>query len=301
MKQILEIKSIDQLHRLMQIEPPCHPLVSVVRHGEQMNLNFAKNMRVYNHLYFISLKEYIQGAFQYGRKSYDFQEGSLVFTRPGQVSAIEEDIIPDKGGWSIFFHPDFIQRHHLSRTIQQFSFFDYSINEALHVSEKEKKSLTELVLKIEYELNQNIDQHTQTLIIHNIESVLKYSQRYFDRQFLTRKIHHHEILERFEVFLTSYLEKNSLIDHGIPTVQACGQAMNMSGKYLGDLLKKETGKTLKEIIYLHILDKAKVKLLNSRDSISQIAFDLGFEYPQHFSHLFKKKTGMSPKKYREIN
>jgi AraC-like DNA-binding protein len=301
MKQILEIKSIDQLHRLMQLKPPLHPLVSVVRHSAEMNVNFAKNIRVNNHLYFISLKENIQGAFQYGRKSYDFQEGSLVFIRPGQIAAIEDDIEPDVGGWSIFFHPDLIQKHPLSKSIRHYSFFDYAINEALHISEKEKKSLAELVAKIEYELDQNIDQHTQELIIHLIETVLKYSQRYFDRQFFTRKIHHHEVLERFEAFLNQYFENHLLTTKGIPTVQSCGESMNMSGKYLSDLLKKETGKSLMEIIYLHIIEKAKIKLLNSTDPINQIAFDLGFMYPQHFSHLFKKKTGLSPKEFREIN
>ena len=301
MNSILEIKSIAQLHHLMDTRPPLHPLVSVIRHSTGMNVNFASNMKVNNHLYFISLKENIQGAFQYGRKSYDFQEGSLIFMRPGQISATNDDIEPDQGGWSIFFHPDLLKRHPLSESIRSYSFFDYAINEALHVSEKEKASLSEIVIKIEHEINQNIDHHTSNLIVHNIESILKYSQRFFDRQFLTRKTESIEVLERFEAYLVQYFNNQLPAEKGIPTVKACGEAMNMSGKYLGDLLRKETGKTLKEIIYLHIIDRAKTRLLNSSTPVNIIAFELGFQYPQHFSKLFKDKVGISPKSFRSIN
>lgn len=301
MDQILEIKSIAQLHNLMSIIPPLHPLVSVVRHGAGMNVNFARNMKVNNHLYVISMKENIQGAFQYGRKSYDFQEGSLIFMRPGQITAARDEVESDQGGWSIFFHPDLLMKHPLSESIRSYSFFDYTINEALHVSEKEKASLSNIVLKIEHEIDQNIDPHTSDLIVHNIESILKYSHRFFDRQFLTRKTESSEVLERFEAYLVQYFKNQLPAKKGIPTVQSCGEAMNMSGKYLGDLLKKETGKTLKEIIYLHIIDLAKTKLLNSSTPLNIIAFELGFQYPQHFSKLFKDKVGVSPKSFRSIN
>ncbi len=298
MSQILEITSLEQLHRLLEIEPPLNPLISVVRHQVGMNLNFAKTMRVNNHLYFISLKANIQGSFHYGRQSYDFQAGSLVFMRPGQVAAIDSDLEPDIGGWSIFFHPDLLFNQPLSETIRQYTFFDYAITEALHVSDREKKSLEDQVNKIEFEIHQHIDSYTHSIIVHHLESILKYSQRYFNRQFITRHPQNFEILTKFESYLQDYFESDAPSNKGIPTVRMCGEAMNMSGKYLGDLLKKETGKTLKETISLFMLERAKLLLLNSNDSIGEIAFRMGFEYPQHFSQFFKKTAGISPKDFR---
>jgi AraC-like DNA-binding protein len=223
MNDILQIKSISEMHQLLEIEKPAHPLISVVSHTKDMNLSFGKNLRVNNHLYFISLKENMQGAFQYGRKSYDFQEGSLVFMRPKQITSNTGNIESDLGGWSIFFHPDLIRAYSLSNTIQHYSFFDYDSNEALHISEK-----------------------------------------------------------------------------GIPSVKECGENLEMSGKYLGDLLKKETGKSITEHIHLHIVEKAKNELLNSNNPISQIAYGLGFEYPQHFSKIFKSNAGVTPKQFRSL-
>ena len=301
MKDILNIKSISEMHQLLAIEKPTHPLISVVRHTKDMNLSFGENLRVNNHLFFISLKENIQGAFQYGRKSYDFQEGSLVFMRPKQITSNSGNPGPDLGGWSIFFHPDLIRVSSLSNSILHYSFFDYDSNEALHISEKEKNALTEIVQKIEGEIQQNIDQHTQEIIIHNIESLLKYSQRYFDRQFLTRKDLNKDFIIKFEKYLLSYFESNLPAVKGIPSVKECGENLEMSGKYLSDLLKKETGKSITEHIHLHIVEKAKNELLNSNNPISQIAYRLGFEYPQHFSKVFKSNAGVSPKQFRNLN
>jgi AraC-like DNA-binding protein len=301
MSKILHIESISKMHRLLNINKPLHPLISVVRHSKEMNLNFGKNVRVNNHLYFISLKENIQGGFKYGRTSYDFQEGSLVFMRPEQITSSSGTAEPDLGGWSIFFHPDLIRPYALATSIQQYSFFDYDSNEALHISEKEKDALTEIIQKIEREVQQNMDQHTQEIIVHNIESLLKYSQRYFDRQFLTRKSHHKDFVAEFEKYLHTYFDSNLPLEKGIPSVNECGIALQMSGKYLSDLLKKETGKSLTEHLYLHIIDIAKNRLLNSSNPIRQIAFSLGFEYPQHFSKIFKNNVGVSPKEYRNLN
>lgn len=301
MNDILHVKSISEIHQLLGLDKPVHPLISVIRHTKEMDLSFAKGIRVNNHLYFISLKENIQGIFKYGRKSYDFQEGSLVFMRPRQIVSAQTASEPDLGGWSIFFHPDLIRASLLSNEIQKYSFFDYDSNEALHISDKEKEALAEVVAKIEVEIHQNIDQHTQDLIIHNIESLLKYSQRYFDRQFLTRKNHQKDFVAEFENYIYAYFESNSPTENGIPSVTQCGEALRMSGKYLSDLLKKETGKSIIEHIHLHIVEKAKNKLLNSEDPISQIAFSLGFEYPQHFSKIFKNSEGISPKEYRILN
>jgi len=301
MKKFLEVKSIDQLHQLLAIEKPVHPLISIVRHTKEMNLAFATDICINNHLYFISLKEKVKGAFKYGRESYDFQEGTLVYMRPGQTISSNHEIEPDLGGLSIFFHPDLIRSYPLSSIIIKYTFFDYYNNEALHISDKERKSIYDIVAKIETEIHQNIDDHTEELVVHNIELLLKYSQRYFDRQFITRKKHQKDFVATFEQFLLSYFESNAPIDKGIPTVTQCGESLQMSGKYLSDLLRKETGKSITEHIQLHIIEKAKNKLLNSEDSISQIAFKLGFKYPQHFSKIFKTNTGISPKEYRSLN
>ena len=301
MNDILDIRSISEIHQLLGLEKPTHPLISVVRHTKDMDLSFANGIRVNSHLYFISLKENIQGAFKYGRQTYDFQEGSLVFMRPKQIVSAQTDIEPDLGGWSIFFHPDLIRAYSLANDIQNYSFFDYDSDEALHISDKEKKALYEVVAKIETEIHQNIDQHTEELIVHNIEALLKYSQRYFDRQFLTRKNHNKDYLILFEKYIHSYFVSDLPKEKGIPSVNQCGEALQMSGKYLSDLLKKETGKSITEHIHLHIIEKAKNELLNSNNPISQIAYSLGFEYPQHFSKVFKSNAGVSPKQFRNLN
>ncbi len=300
MTEFIHIKSISQLHHLMEIEKPVHPLISVVRHSKDMKISFG-NVRFNSDLYFISLKENIKGSFKYGRNSYDFEEGTLLFVAPGQVMSSNEDIEPDLAGWSVFFHPNLIRKSQLATTITKYHFFDYDIHEALHLSKKEKATLTECVLKIEQEINQNIDKHSQELIIHNLEAILKYGLRYYDRQFAIRTNQSKDYISKFEKFLMNYFSQHQQIETGIPTVEICGKAMNMSGKYLSDLLKAETGKSLIEHIHLYIVDKSKAILLNSNLSVSEIAHSLGFNYPQHFSKLFKTKTGLSPSEYRHLN
>ena len=300
MKEIVHIQSISQLHRLMEIEKPVHPLISVVRHTRDMKLSFG-DTRFSTELYFISLKENIKGSFKYGRNSYDFEEGTLLFAAPGQVMASDNDVAPDLGGWSIFFHPNLIRKSHLATTISQYSFFSYAVHEALHLSEKEKRTVTECELKIEQEINQNIDKHSQELIIHNLEAIIKYGLRYYDRQFATRSNQSKDFIVKFENYLNHYFAVPQQEEKGIPTVKACGKALNMSGRYLSDLLKAETGKALKEHIHLFIIEKAKTSLLNSTLSVSEIAYSLGFDYPQHFSKIFKSKTGFSPTEYRNYN
>lgn len=300
MSDIVHIKSISQLHSLLAIEKPVHPLISVVRHSSSMNLNFG-DTRFNSDLYFISLKENIKGAFKYGRNDYDFEEGTMVFVAPGQIMGNNRNTEPDLGGWSIFFHPNLIRKSTLANTILDYHFFNYDSHEALHLSDKEKNNLTECVLKIEQEIHQNIDKHSQELIIHNIETILKYGLRYYDRQFATRTNQSKDHISKFERFLKTYFEQNHQLEAGIPTVENCGQAMNMSGKYLSDLLKAETGKSLMEHIHLFVVEKAKTSLLNTELSVSEIAYSLGFDYPQHFSKLFKMKTGVSPREFRNLN
>jgi AraC-like DNA-binding protein len=300
MTEFIHIQSISQLHQLLEIDKPLHPLISVVRHSKDMKISFG-NARFNNDLYFISLKENIKGSFKYGRNAYDFEEGSLVFVAPGQIVSSNEEVEPDLGGWSIFFHPNLIRKSSLATAILDYHFFNYDIHEALHLSKNEKSTLTECVLKIEQEIDQNIDKHSQELIIHNIEAILKYGLRYYERQFSTRTNQSKDLLSKFQAFLKWYFDQNQQLKTGIPTLDICGKAMNMSGKYLSDMIKAETGKSLIEHIHLHIIDRAKLSLLNSNFSTSEIAHSLGFNYPQHFSKLFKMKTGMSPRKYKKIS
>jgi len=299
MSQIIHIKSVPHLHQLLQINAPSHPLISIVRHTKDMNLEFG-DVTFNSDLYFISLKENIKGHLKYGRNNYDFNQGTLVFIAPGQITSTNNEVEPDLGGWSIFFHPDLIRSSSLGKTIANYNFFNYDTHEALHLSKHERECLTECVTKIDKEIRDNFDSHSQDLIIQNIETILKYGLRYYERQFMSRTAQNRDKISDFELFLKQYVNE-SLQDNGTPSMEFCGQAMNMSGKYLSDLLKAETGKSLLEHIHSALIDKAKTALVGSDLPIGEIAHTLGFNYPQHFSKMFKSKTGVSPKAYRKLN
>ncbi len=301
MNDLIHVTCISELNRLLEIGKPLHPLVSILRHSTAGMRTDFENMRVKLGLYAISLKETIRGSFQYGRNSYDFDQGTLLFIAPDQVVYSGENIEKDLGGWTLFFHPDLILKSTLAESISKYHFFYYDVHEALHVSEKEKNALTDCVLKIEEEIRQNLDKHSQDIISHNVETILKYGQRYYDRQFTTRSNLSKDYLIKFETFLRDYFEENNPTDTGIPSVDMCGKAMNMSGKYLSDLLKAETGKSLLEHIHMHIIKKAKILLHSTDKSVNEIAYSLGFTYPQHFSKVFKTKTGVSPSDFRRLN
>jgi AraC-like DNA-binding protein len=300
MGEIYHIKSITEAHQLLGLESPKHPLISIFRHTKQMNTDF-NDMKLSSNLFYIALKDKISGGFKYGRNTYDFQEGTLIFVAPNQILTPEETLVLDFEGWSILFHPDLIRNSELGNAINNYSFFNYDVMEALHLSNTEKQGLTDCVNKIENEINQNMDKHSQELIIHNLESILKYSSLFYDRQFYTRANLSKDYLSKFEAFIKAYFDNNNQLEKGIPTVKQCGIEMNMSGHYLSDLLKNETGKSLIEHLHLQLIDRAKNSLLSTNDSVSQIAYSLGFGYPQYFSKLFKSKTGMSPSKYRNLN
>ena len=301
MQEFFHTKTVADVHRMFGLEKPQHPLITIVRQWPKIDFDFG-NVKMTSDLYFVSMKGRISGRFKYGRNSYDFEEGMLVFMSPNQVATFEHSIDAlDDSGWSILFHPDLIRKSDLGRTINTYSFFDYSANEALHVSDREKQMLADLVRRIEIELQQNIDKHSQELIVINLEAIMTYCRRYYDRQFYTRTNLNSDFITQFEKYLEDYFSSGDLLKKGLPTVTQCGEALNMSGSYLSDLLKLETGKSAKAHIHAYIIDKAKTILLNTNSSISTVAYDLGFEYPQHFSKLFKSKTGMSPSEYRILN
>ena len=301
MSDIIQIKSITEGHKLMGLPPPKHPLVSIINLKDLIDVEYD-DARFLSDLYMVSLKDGVSGSMGYGRVSYDFNDGLMVFTKPNQVMYNESKVIDsDAKGWILFFHPDLIRKSELGKNIDQYSYFTYEVHEALHLSDNEKKTLTEIVRKIETEYNHNIDKHSQKLIVSNIELLLDYCNRYYDRQFYIRTNHNQDLVSKFESFLKEYFNSEKPNELGIPSVKYCGQQLNMSSNYLSDLLKKETGKNAKEHIYYHLTNRAKNKLLGTTLSISEIAYDLGFEYPQHFSKLFKKQTGMSPVQYRNLN
>ncbi|MEM8526158.1 MAG: helix-turn-helix domain-containing protein [Bacteroidota bacterium] len=306
MNQVLEIRKVSKMHQLGALPKPKHPLVSIMYNRDLKTVAGMQGIKIINHLYTIIFKSSnVCSSFSYGRSTYDHEEGTLVFTAPGQVMEFEnkaseiEQIDPD--GWSLVFHPDIFRKSNLSDKINKYSFFQYDSNEALHVSEQEKNSIESLLEKIEQEYSQMLDRHSQHLIISNIELFLDYCLRFYDRQFFSRANLNSDMLSKFERLLIDYYETDKTYQNGIPSVEYCSRQLNLSSNYLSDLLKRETGKTTLEHIHYFLIERAKNSLLNSSDSISGIAYSLGFEYPQHFSNLFKSKTGFSPKEYRHAN
>lgn len=302
MSDIIRFETITQTMDAFGLPKPGHPLIYLIHVDEQIaSLDFGEATYVFG-FYQISLKANVCGSMLYGRNTYDFQEGTVIFTKPGQAMSFtinSEETASE--GWSLLFHPDLIRRSELGRNIDQYSFFAYESHEALHLSDDERNTLTEIAQKIEMEYSQNIDRHTQKLIISNLELLLDYCTRYYDRQFYVRTNLNQDIVTRFESLLKAYFDSEQSLESGLPTVKYCGEQLNMSSSYLSDLLKKETGRTAQQHIQQTLIDRAKTQLLATREQISQIAYGLGFEYPQHFSKMFKAHTGMSPAQYRQIN
>jgi len=303
MSDIIRVESITQLHEFNGLDKPKHPLVTVwhqKKFHQPPYLDEFIGKRIVIDLYMISLKMGISGSLQYGRNSYDFQEGTMVYTAPGQVISIDEPY-QSHDGWGLFFHPDLIRKSELGKKMDTYSFFSYEANEALHLSDDEKMRITNCVLDIEQEYMQNIDKHSQNLIISNIELLLNYSKRFYDRQFYTRTNFNKDIVTKFDNLLTGYYRAELQLESGVPTVKYCAEHLNLSPNYLSDLLKKETGCRAIDHIHAFIIEKAKTVLLNSENTVNEIAYDLGFEYPQYFGKLFKSKTGVSPAEYRNLN
>ncbi|NEU08458.1 helix-turn-helix transcriptional regulator [Flavihumibacter sp. R14] len=276
-----------------------HPLISVVdlskadpRQGSSMYFGF----------YTIFLKDVKCGDLVYGRNTYDYQEGTLVFLAPGQVAGINsngETYQPK--GYALVFHPDLIHGTSLGRHVQDYTFFGYQSNEALHLSERERKLVLDCFSKIEYELEHSIDKHSKRLIVSNIELFLDYCVRFYERQFITRDHVHRGVLERFESQLNDYFQSEKPQTIGLPSVAYCADELNLSPNYFGDMVKKETGKTAQEYIQSKLIDIAKEKIFDRGKTVSQIAYELGFKYPQHFARLFKQRVGQSPLEFRTLN
>ncbi len=300
MSQLIHLKSIVDLSRLLN-ENDFHPLVAVVDFSKTTD-HIEEETRITTDFYSVMFKNYCKSSITYGRKAIDFDDGSLICMAPNQVITIDTEIEPRENpmGWGLFFHPDLIRNTSLNAKMKDYSFFSYEMAEALHLSEKEKQLLYECIVKIQSELKENIDDYSQTIIVSTIELLLNYCSRFYGRQFITRKATNRDILEKVEILLKEYFS-NKTDSNGLPTVKYLAEVVNLSPGYLGDLLKKETGLNAQEHIHQYIIEEAKNILLNSSQSISEIAFQLGFEYPQYFSRLFKQKTGTTPLEYRNLN
>jgi AraC-like DNA-binding protein len=298
MEEIIKISSIAQYNTMRGVTTK-HPLVAVI------DLTKAQPVpaRSFNFgLYAVGLKELNSGQLRYGRRHYDYQDGSLVFVAPGQVIGVEPGVeLFTQKGWILLFHPDLITGTPLGKHIQDYSFFSYDVNEALHLSDKERSIVIDCFSKIEYELDQNIDKHSKGLITSNIELLLNYCIRFYDRQFITRDNANKGILERFEYLLKSYFSSDKPQHEGLPSVAYCAEALRLSPNYFGDLVKKETGRSAQEYIQSNVIDVAKERLFDMNKSVSEIAYELGFKYPQHFTRLFKQKAGVTPNEYRMMN
>lgn len=303
---ILNIKSITQFHQLLNLPAPQHPLITFHRDNSketdyELDDKFFE-MRFTTDMYTIMYKDSVSGSLGYGRNSYDFQHGTLIFIAPKQViTSPSKETLQQSKGWSLMFHLDLIRKSSLGESINDYGFFSYNVNEALHLSNKEENFIFEVMKQIEEEYSQNIDKHSQRLIISNLELLLNYCTRFYDRQFYTRTNLNKDFVTQFEHKLRAYFNSNKPLELGVPTVDYFGKELNMSGNYLSDLLKKETGKSVKSHINEMVIDKSKTILLNSNTSVSEIAYGLGFEYPQSFTRLFKKETGISPLEYRTLN
>ena len=293
-----EIRNIDTVHQynsFMGVET-LHPLVSVIDFSLCKPRTFTR--KNYG-LYCIFLKELKCGELRYGRSSYDYQDGTIVAIAPGQIFGAESNgVMLQPKGWALVFHPDLIYGTELGRTIREYSFFSYDANEALHLSEKEREIIVDCMKNIFAELNREVDKHTNRLGTKNIRLLLDYCRRFYDRQFITRDKENKDILTRFENLLDDYFKKGKAQAQGLPSVSFCADNLYLSSNYFGDLIKRETGKTAQEYIQLRVIDIAKEKMCGSELSISEIAYQLGFKYPTHFTRLFKKCAGMSPSKYR---
>lgn len=276
-----------------------HPMISVV----DLSKTQPMPARTFNFgVYAIYLKELKCGEMRYGRSHYDFQDGTLVFIAPGQIMGVQPNVASfEPQGWAVLFHPDLIKGTQLGKTIQDYSFFSYDSNEALHVSEKERQIVIDCFTNIQYEMEQGIDKHSRNLIVSNIELFLNYCKRFYDRQFITRDNSNKGILEKFEMLLNAYFSSDYPQKNGLPSVAHFAEKLNLSANYFGDLIKRDSGKSAQDYIQSKVIDLAKERVHDIDKSISQVAYELGFKYPQHFTRLFKQKVGVSPNEYRGLN
>jgi AraC family transcriptional regulator, transcriptional activator of pobA len=292
-----KFNSISDLHRVLGLPKPLHPLVSLVDNTtiaiskEDIPTSFLLNF------YKISYKTGLRGKIKYGQNYYDFDEGGLVFTSPNQILATTDDT--EYKGHTLLIHPDFIRNYPLGKNIRNYGFFSYAVHEALHLSDKEKQIIISIFRNIEDELQSSVDEFSQDVIISQIELLLSYSNRFYKRQFITRKAAAHDLLEKLETLLDDYFNRETALVKGLPTVQFLSEQLNMSPKYLSDMLRSLTGQNAQQHIHNKLIEKAKEILSASNLTVAEVAYQLGFEHPQSFSKLFKSKTKLTPIEFKQ--
>lgn len=294
MKKIFHIQSISQLHQLVDLEPVKHPLFSIHKIEDLKDINCPE--KITYDFYTIGFKKNLNGYVKYGRTNYDFQEGVLGFTAPLQLMEFSKDLLENASGWILFFHKELWNISNYQNKINQYGFFDYRVNEGLHLSKTEEKSIENILNNIEKEYQLPIDKYSKKVVLSNLELLFTYSYRYYARQFTIRNDIDNSIYSNFKTALHSFF--NSKENNRLPTVDFFAEQLRISANYLSDSLKNTTGKSAIEHIHSYIIESAKIDLMTSDKSISEIAFELGFEYPHYFSRLFKKKTGVTPSEYR---
>lgn len=291
-------KTLTDLHRALHFPPPENPLISMVKCDGTCSGH--PSVAYTGDFYMIGFKKMKSGVMLYGKTKYDHDRGSMSFARPRQITGMR-DIELEEDGFLIYFHEDFLNGHPLHGEIRKYHYFEYEINEALHLSPKEETIIWELYRKIEGEYHNNPDEYSRDIMLTHIDSILKYAQRFYKRQFINRKVLSGNTVSKFNDMLTSYFEKGLMKEKGLPTVNFIASELNLSPRYLSDLLKQETGKTAIDLIHVFLVSEAKNLLISANQSVSEIAYGLGFENPPYFSRLFKKEVGMTPNEFKKIS
>jgi len=300
-RSIIHSKSISELHKNMGLDTPSNPLISII---DTKILSYGKDAvgnRFSSDLYCIAMKDSNCGI-DYGRNHYDFQEGVLIFTAPNQIITLTKpQKLNEVEGWMLYFHPDLIRKHPLGKLIDKMTFFNYEVNEALHLSKNEQQTLNQILSLIFSEISERIDTYSQHVLASHIELILSYSIRFYERQFITRSNNNLDVISKVEQLLRDYMNNKIQYLENPPTIKYLSDHCCLSPNYLSDLLSKETGRSALDHINDAIIEKAKSILLTTDDSITGISYSLGFNYPHYFSRLFKQKTGISPTEYRQLN
>lgn len=294
--KIIKINSISELYKFSGLPKPKHPLVGLIK-LDNVPANISEPVNLVLNFYTVSLKRCIDSKMKYGQHYYDFDEGVLAFMEAGQIILVEEENQQPQGWWLVF-HPDLIRNYPLGKTIKNYGFFSYAVNEALHLSEDEEKMMETLLKNIETEYNHSIDQYSQDVMVSQIELLLNYSNRFYNRQFITRKTASSDLLIKIETLLDEYFNSDKILESGLPSVQYFAEQLNISPNYLSDMLRVISGQSTQQHIHNKLIEKAKEALTTTNLSVSEIAYHLGFEHPQSFSKLFKSKTNVSPIEYR---
>ena len=294
----IKINSVSELHRLMELPKPLHPLISLINMDNVTPSSHQEAVNFILNFYSVSLKRNVKGKLKYGQNYYDFDEGVLGMTAPQQILSVNNENNYKVSGWWLVFHKDFILNYPLGKAIRKYGFFSYSVHEALHLSDKEEKMLETIFKNIEQEYQTSIDTYSQDVMVSHLELLLNYCNRFYNRQFLTRKAVNNDLLTRMESLLDACFNNDKIITQRLPSVQYLSEQLNVSPNYLSDMLRSLTGQTTQEHIHNKLIEKAKDTLSTTNLSISEVAYQLGFEHPQSFSKLFKSKTNMTPMEFR---